>query len=249
MKLSEVASNNQFRKLLIYGDPGTGKSCFAIGFPKPMLVLDFDGKINSAAEFYRGEPWLDDVDVRVMLPAIEDLSVIKALGKDDYDPIDEFISITQELRKQIKDKNLKYKTIVIDSMTTLSNACVKHIIKTNPGIKRARPDQPGLEDYGILKREFLRFIPGLLSLPMNVVVTGHIREDKDEVTGAISRNCNTDGSFGKDMPIYFEEVYRSFVKDGKYLAQTQADYKYACRSQIRGLPKEINLAYESIKGV
>jgi len=232
MKLSDVASED-FDKILLIGDSGTGKTCFAASLPKPMLYLDFDGKVDSAAQFFKGADWLDQVDVRQL-----QASLIS-------DPIDEFMKITREIES--KAKALPWKTLVIDSVSTYSQAALKHIVRTNPGIKRSPKDNPGLQDYGILKREFQRVIPGILGLPMNIVMIGHIKIDKDETTGEIIRSCNTDGAFGRDMPIYFKEVYRTYVKNGKYMAQTQADFKYACRTQ-RGLPNEIELSYENIRG-
>ncbi len=56
-----------------------------------------------------------------------------------------------------------------------------------------------------------------------------------------------DGSFAKELPIYFKEVWRTYVDDkGKHYAQTRADSKYACRSQIKGLPTPLPLSYEEL---
>ncbi len=236
MKLSEVdPSKNQ--KILAYGKSGSGKTCFAAGFPTPMLFLDFDGKVNSAASYYSGQ--------EERLAGIE---VVNLVPREGADPIQKLTEVTKDLSAQQKSGEYKYKTLVLDSITTFSSAVLRHIVKTNPGIKRVmckQGVQPGMQDYGILKREFARLIPGLLSLDMNVVMLGHIKTDKDETTGEILRGVSMDGSFSADLPIYFEEVYRTYVKDGKYLAQTQADFKYMCRTQ-RGLPKEIELSYERI---
>jgi len=54
MKLSEI-DPSQNVKLLLYADSGAGKTCFAASFPTPMLFLDFDGKVGSAARFHKGE--------------------------------------------------------------------------------------------------------------------------------------------------------------------------------------------------
>ena len=144
----------------------------------------------------------------------------------------------------------KYKTLVVDSITTFSSAALQHIVKTNPGIKRvpsAQGVQPCMQDFGILKREFARLIPGLLSLPMNVIMCGHIKIDKSDITGEVLRGPMMDGSFGQELPIYFEEVYRTYVKDGKYLAQTKPDMYYDfCRSQIPRLPNPVELKYENL---
>lgn len=236
MKLSDVDPSENL-KVLVYGKSGTGKTCFACSFPTPILLLDFDGKANSAASFFRNDKdRLAQIEVERLVP------------KEGFSPVSRLAEVIGDLSRQQKAGEYKYKTLVVDSLTTFSSQVLKHIVKTNPGIKRVtttQGQQPGMQDYGILKREFARLIPGLLTLDMNVVMLGHIKTDKDETTGEIMRGVNMDGSFGAELPIYFEEVYRSYVKDGKYLAQTQADFKFDCRTQ-RGLSKEIELKYERI---
>ena len=240
MKLSEMTAS-EFLKVLVCGPPGTTKTCFGVGFPYPILALDFDGKINSAARWYENDKErIDNVDVR-------------QLGKrlDGSDPIAEVNKIiSEELIPQQKAGAMKYKTLLIDSATTFSSAVLGHIVKTNPGIKRvasAQGFQAGMQDFGILKREFARLVPGLLSLPMNVVMTAHIKTDRSELTGEIIRSPIMDGSFAQELPIYFEEVYCVTMKDGKPFAQTKPDGTYNfCRSQIPRLPAQVPLSYEEL---
>lgn len=241
MPLLSELETTEHKKLLLVGPPGSGKSCAAIGFPYPILALDFDNKMNSAAMWYADDKTrLQNVDVR-------------QLGKrlDDSDPIAELNKIIKdELVPQQKAGEMKYKTLVVDSMTTFSAAVLAHIVRTNPGIKRvasAQGVQAGMQDFGILKREFAKLIPGLLSLPMNIVMTAHVKTDRSELTGEIIRSPVMDGSFSQELPIYFEEVYRVFMKDGKPYAQTKSDQSYDfCRSQIPRLPNPVELKYENL---
>lgn len=239
MKLSEIKPSDNMHTLLC-GPPGSGKTCVAAGFPYPSLVLDFDNKIDSAAAWYANDKErLDGIEVR-------------NLGKrlDGADPVVEFLKIVEELGAQQKTGQMKYKTLIIDSATTFSAAVLQHIVKTNPGVKRvasAQGVQAGMQDFGILKREFARLVPGLLSLPMNVVMTAHVKTDRSELTGEIIRSPIMDGSFAQELPIYFKEVYRVFMKDGKPWAQTKADQYYDfCRSQIPRLPNPVELKYENL---
>lgn len=239
MKLSELKPSENL-KVLIIGPAGTRKTCTAAGFPYPMLYLDFDNKVNSAAAWYASDKErLENIDVRNMSKRLSDV-----------DPIKEMQTIIEKELIPMQSEGSKFKTLVLDSVTTFSSAVLNHIIKTNPGIKRAsyaQGIQPCQQDYGILKREFMRLIPGLLSLPMNVVMLGHIKTDKDDLTGEIIRGPLMDGSFAQELPIYFEEVYRSYVKDGKTMAQTQSDLYYTfCRSQIPRLPNPVELSYENL---
>ncbi len=227
-------------KVLLVGPPGCGKTCAAVSFPYPMLFLDFDLKSDSAAAFY-----VSDTE---RLNNIEVINLGKRL--DETDTVEEFLSIVKELAEQQKSGKMKYKTLVLDSMTTFSSAVLHHIVKTNPGVKRVASRQgvqPGIQDYGILKREFEKLIPGILSLDMNIVMTAHIKTDRNEITGEIMRSPLLDGSFGAVLPVFFKEVYRVYMKDGKPFAQTKSDPSYEfCRSQIPKLPNPIELKYEEL---
>lgn len=237
MKLADVKTEGNL-KILLMGDAGVGKTIFATSLPGKTKVLDFDSKIDSAALFYKGKPQLDNIDVEQFSAGLG-LSPIQLLEK----------IIKDELIPQQKSGKMLFDTLVVDSLTTFSSACLAHIVASNPGIKRtasAQGMQPGLQDYGILSREFQRLIPGLLALPCNVIMLAHIATEKDEATGQILRHTMLDGSFAKKLPIYFKEVWRAFVKDGKRFAQTQSDGQYNCRSQIPGLPNPIALDYAEI---
>lgn len=238
MQLSEYDPSTNM-KVLIYGNSGTGKTCAACSWPIPILYLDFDSKVDSAAAFYADDKArLEQIEVR-------DLS-----SKMEHDPIEEMLKIIdKELIPQQKTGKMLYKTLVIDSLTTFSSAVLNHIVRTNPGIKRVvskQGAQPGMQDFGILKRELTKLIPGILSLPLNVIMLAHVKTERDELTGEMIRGPHMDGSFAADLPIYFKEVYRTFVENKKYLAQTQSDARYNCRTQIRGLPEIIELKYDNL---
>lgn len=238
MNLGEIKTEGNF-KALIMGDAGQGKTIFSCSLPGKTKVLDFDMKIDSAALFYKNNPEkLASIDVEQFPQGLE-MTPIQKLEK----------LISSEFIPQQKTGKMSFDTLVVDSITTFSASVLAHIVRSNPGIKRtvsAQGVQPGLQDYGILKREFQRLIPGLLSLPCNVIMLAHIATEKDELTGQIMRHTMMDGSFAKELPIYFKEVWRVFIKDGKRYAQTQSDGQFNCRSQISGLPNPVELNYEVI---
>lgn len=226
-------------KILLMGDAGVGKTVFACGFPGRTKLLDFDLKADSAALFYRKETErLERIDVEQFNPIVDKIS-----------PMEKLNSLIQKWMVQERTGKMEFDNLVLDSITTFSAAALRHIVATNPGIKRtesAQGKQPGLQDYGILKREFEKLINGLVGLPCNVIMLAHIATEKDELTGQMLRHTMMDGSFAKQLPIYFKEVWRAFVKDGKRFAQTQSDHQYNCRSQIPGLPNPLPLNYTEL---
>jgi hypothetical protein len=235
LPLSEIKTEGNL-KVLIQADSGTGKTCIASTFPGPQLFLDFDLKVDSAAALLRSQGKLDqlkNIEVEQFPPQLE------------TSPIDKLSKLISEvLIPQQRTGTMFFKTLVLDSITTFSAATLQHIVKSNPGIKRTESkqgSQPGLQDYGILRREFQRLIPGLLSLPCNVVMLAHIAVEKDEATGQILRHSMMDGSFARELPIYFKEVWRMYIKEGKRMIQTQSDHMFNCRSQIPGLPAHLDV--------
>ena len=242
-KMSELKTEGNF-KGLIQAESGVGKTCLAATFPGPIEYLDFDGKADSAAAYLRSrklDTQLDLINVEQFPPWLGIASPIDKLTK----------LINEQYVPQQKTGQMKFKTLVIDSITTFSAATLIHIVKTNPGIKRnetRQGPQPGLQDYGILRREFQRLIPGLLTLPCNVIMLAHIATEKDEMTGQLLRHAMMDGSFAKELPVYMKEVWRLYVKDGRRVVQTQSNNMYNCRSQIPGLPADLDVTdgYEAI---
>lgn len=237
--LAEIKTDGNL-KILVYGNSGSGKSCFAVGLPTPTLYLDFDGKADSAALFYKNDmERLKNVDVRNLSQGFVQSPIVE-LEK----------IIANELIPQEQSGTMKFKTLILDSITTFSAQTLKHIVDSNPGIKRVvtkQGQQPGMQDFGILKREFAKLIPNILALPCNVIMLGHISTEKDDISGEIIRGPAMDGSFAKDLPIYFKEVWRSYVDDKNvHWAQTRSDARYSCRSQIHGLPNPMRLSYGEV---
>lgn len=233
MKLSDIAPDANV-KVLAYGPSGTGKTCLAAGFPGPIEYWDFDHKISSAAQHYKGQSdRLSSIDVYQFAQ----------LGK--HERIAEW-----EKRLKFIDANktkLPFKTLVVDSLTTLSSMMLDdYIHRSQKGIKRALADIPAMQDYQLLDKHLTQIISGLLALPCNVVFIGHMNAEKDESTGMIMKRPLMAGKFADKLPIYFEEVYVSQIdSNGKYVLQTQGDSTMICRTQ-RKHPKFINSSYDEI---
>lgn len=221
-------------KVLTIGESGSGKTCAASSFPGPVHILDFDNKVSSAAAFHAGTAQLEQISY------------------ENYAPVDDKGTSFEKCSRALAEmkKSGKFpRTLVLDSLTTFSDEVMRYLIRLNPKVARMTVQGvtvPSQQDYQIARMYFKQFLTELLNQPCNVIVTAHIQVEKDESTGEIHRSAMIAGKLSRELPIYFPEVYRLFVKDGKYLAQTKSDNRYQCRTQIRGLPAEVPFTHEEL---
>ncbi len=113
MQLSDMKPSENI-KILIYGESGSGKTCFASRAPGPVWFADFDGKVNSAAQFLKGDKQLEQITYDDYVP------------KGDL-PADRFNNELERLQKLATAGDFPYKTIVLDSLTTFCDESMKYI--------------------------------------------------------------------------------------------------------------------------
>ena len=147
--------------ILIYGEPGSGKTYLAgtaqdSPYMKDVWVMNIDGGMMTLAQ--RGD--IHAVDIR----SIDELEV--------------------ELHKLV-NKDPKYKgakTIVIDNITELQSLSLEGIVQTQlkdrmKKDKGATIDDIYLEDYGKSSTQLARVLRGFRDLPMHVIYIAH-KKDK-----------------------------------------------------------------------
>lgn len=239
MKTLDQLVNTQKIKLLVYGQSGAGKTVFATGAPKP-LVLDFDGKVSSAASYY----------------SVNDPDKLKEIGYEDMTeipgqprPFRRFKAILAQLQKDAAEGKLKHETIIVDSLTLFIDSLMADIIAENPGVKRVN-GVPALQDFQIMNIQFKDVMSQLLGLPCHVIVIGHITSETNQETGKIFWKPLVPGKLADRLPQVFTEVYRAYVVHNKgqteYLCQTSSDGDYVCRTQIPGLPQNVPSDFKRI---
>lgn len=242
MKFFKDFSSENHIKLLVYGDSGVGKTCFAAMFPGPIAFLDFDNKLSSAFNLLRAT----NAD-KINQIAFESFSTNRVA----QEPYKRFHGVLSELEALVAAGKFNYKTIVLDSLTLYSEAMMNDIIKSHPQIKRAIAGHPSMNDYGLANTHFSADIGRLLSLPCNVVCIGHIKEVTDEKTGDTSQTVMLTGKLAKYAPTIFREQYRAFArteKDGSVsrLLQTRPDSKFTCRTEFYDIPAVIPMSFDEL---
>lgn len=148
--------------LLIYGDPGVGKTYF-LGtaldhvMTKPALVLDVEGGITT-------------------LRKRKDLDVKRIRSLDELD------DVYTKVWRSMKNGKVLYNTICIDSGTELADLTMKTIMDLayNANPDKVHKDVPSPREWGILRSQMRKITRAFKDLPCNFIMTATLGQRQDE---------------------------------------------------------------------
>ena len=204
--LSQAKVDNLF--CMFKGEPGTRKSTQTLSFPKPIYYFDIDRKINSLIRPAR--------DWGVSFTEIE------------YDIHKDYLSVLKKLEQF--QLNCKYKTLVIDSITSLGDAVNRQTMKLKSGTTSKDGSEKGMrvggipvntmEDYKAEASAFSETVALLKEIhefhSVNVILIAHVIGDRS--TGQneqthFARIIVTGGKIiSAKIPAYCPEVYHFNVE-------------------------------------
>jgi hypothetical protein len=236
----------EFVDALVFGLSGTGKTEFAASWSLagPVLFLDSDNGILSVATSPRLTSTQRDLIFQVPITdKSQDSHYKKPVGFLSVKTILEQVSTNGEFAGIVP------KTIVIDSLTTLSEMCMAYVLTNNSKSANA---QPTLPDYGTQMRELLNIVHLGVGSRANFICIAHQQFTKDELSGRIWCVPLVTGKLSQNLPAYFDEVYYARVRQSgnshKYTLLTKPDGMIVAKSRL-GLPAEIDSSYVSIKTI
>lgn len=220
------------KRILSLGGYGTGKSVFASTFPTPGFVFDLDEGI----QIYRGKDF--DYESYNLSPQ-------------------SWLSFEKDVNRIIKETNEgKYKTIIVDSTTTMSQLAMERALQIDP--KRSNTGGPMWSiHYSMVKNLMEGQLRKILNLSTKayIVVIGHLHIVQDNETGAVVNiEPLLPGSLSENFPGNFGEVYCHFSRKRptgtEYYLRTAPKGFYQARSRVSGveglLPEECPNNYTKI---
>jgi AAA domain-containing protein len=148
-----IAFEREKLRMTIFGEPGVGKTTFAMTFPR-VFVIDTDGGLISAA--------------------------IQGLDAVSYEPTgwQEF----EAIYFWAKERQDKFDTIVIDSITALQRMLLDEIVDATGDVKA--PEKPVMQfvpEQGMYlanQRQIARILTDLRRLGKHLVITAGVRQGK-----------------------------------------------------------------------
>lgn len=228
LKLRETYNKEHVRKFnaLVYGAIGTGKTTLITTARKPILLDSFDP--NGA-------------ETRAILPLIESGDVIvRDYGHDRWHkPIQyaKWAKETEELKRTGFLESIG--TYALDSLTSFQRSMMYHILTLNKkGIKQEL-NMPSQTAYGVQLNTMIDIINDIMAFPCDVIITGHITTERDQVTLEEETRLLLSGQQSEVVPTEFMEKWITRVIRGQggeyqHKLQVKNDGKYKAETRIGG---------------
>ena len=171
-------------KMLVYGDPGVGKTVFSCSGDKTIFV-DVEGGSLSVQSRIKSKK-------------------VARKKFETFDEIEDFI-------RTLHEKGSKADTLVIDSVTELQKKLMDSIVENHPEVKRPYGDGLTVGDWGYNTERMRRFIRMARDLDMNVILTALAMDEKNEVTGAVKTMPKMSSKLAADVCGYVDIVGYLYV--------------------------------------
>jgi len=220
-KVQEYYESDQDQKcfnLLLLGAMGTGKNVVAgttCRFPAHIDSFDPGGSKHLRPEIKQG----------------------KVLVDTRFEKEDPFQPTVYALWKKVIRERIsmgyfeRFGTYILDSATTWVMSMQHNVMKLNG---MSGQDPRWAHDYSPVKTELQNIIRELLKLPCDFILTGHLKSEKDDVSGKVVNQFMTVGQGAIIIPTLFDEkwVTISGRKEGDYSILTRNNGSYLASTRI-----------------
>jgi phage nucleotide-binding protein len=209
----EVVSNNL--KVMIYGEPGTGKTTFAgsAGAVGPTLIID----VERGSRTLVGQPNVDVMEY-VSIEQVE--ATIRYLRDDD-------------------SAFAKYDTIVFDSLSEMQRRLIDAQLTAASKSVGMPVYKADWDIYNINTQRLRSLMSAFRDIPKNLIVTSQARLDKEEATGIMSWRPDLTPKLAATVAGLFDVVgYLRIDSKGQRVLQVQPSKTVLAKTRTN-LPKEI----------
>lgn len=205
MKVGESPSKPP--KILLYGPAGGGKTALALTLGADAQILDLDDGIMTGITLQ--DKYTEERKKVELKQFLEPEIATKALAYN------QFKTYIFGLQGEIAKGKFPYKALIIDSLTSLGEACSKFVMGNSGSIMSA----PEIQHWGLIVNEMQNVMGVIKSLPIVVVLLAH---DEEKTTGSLVGELNP--ATGKRNPSTAKEVTSIAVPTRKLIARIPRFY-------------------------
>lgn len=212
MKVSDIKLGAKINAL-IKGEPGGGKTFIEGSFPKPIYIFDLDHKV--------------DVLKKMEMVLGKDVFSTEGIDYDTYGAMDypAFRLKILEFEKDSDSGYLQYKTVCVDSLTTLADMLIRYSLsmrgperkaedKNAKERKRGVIEMPEFEEFNVESLAINQLIDIGRNLKAHFLLTAHVLRTSDS-KGRETRTLMTAGKkIATAIPAKFKEQWLVEVDTG-----------------------------------
>lgn len=211
-KIAPAHVNTPALKVLIYGDPGVGKTTFAASAPKPLLI---DVERGSRAVITAGTP----VDV-LEFKSIEQVEATINFLKNGNSAFD------------------KYDTIILDSITEMQARLIDQQLRA-ASLGGAPAYKPDWEIWGENTQRLRMLIGAFRDIEKNLICIAHTKTEKDDRTGIVTTKPLLTPGLAKTVVGAFDIVgYLRIDSKGERVLRLHPNKTIQAKSRLQ-LPEEV----------
>lgn len=224
--ITPMQDESPYLKALIYGDEGTGKTTLAANYGDNILYID------------SASGWVTLLDhPNIMEKRIERMEF---KGLSQLDALVEAITIGHPKFSWIE-------TVILDELSSMAMADLDVVLRSRAAKDPSKdPNVPTQPDYLHNTERIRRSISPFMTLPVNVIMLAHVREDKDERTGrtytrpaftpkmrkTITQQCHIVGRLTSDIKTVDEDGSQVYT----WSLQVRPTTTVVAKTRIKDLP-------------
>lgn len=203
--LRKPNSRKKGLKVLVYGETGSGKSTFALSFPKIVLVDSEDG-----------DSWYENGE--------RGKNILGVLDTQSYDDLEDALD-------RLENNTDEFSTFVVDSETKI----YENIQEALQAVEEARASRKGrdvldanlsMRSWGKIKQLGSRLQNAkirLASQGINIVSIAQSSEVMEDAGNGTRVKVGEKPNMAKNAAYDYDVVIRLFVRDNKFYAQVEKD--------------------------
>lgn len=233
--ISDYNTKDNFLRLLLQGEPGSGKTTVACNFPGA-YVIDIDGNLAGPLRYQQNHG--------KSVPVGYDRLDIDEGGKN-VDKLQRYTRFEKLVNEAANNPTIE--TIIIDSATALADVLWAETEKRQPSVKDGR------QMWGFFLQYGKHLMGQLTQIRKHIVMTAHERLEKNELDQTIKVKVVWPGQLGDYISAFFTDNWRCECNPGVgfnaphvWNIKTLGDYRMSLKNSFE-LPTTFQFDWKLIE--